>query len=956
MRAVLGGLNAEFERLWGVSLRTRTGVNTGEVIATDPRRGQSFVAGDAVNTAARLEQAAEPGEILVGEATYRLIRDAVVVAAADPFTLKGKAEPVSAVRLLEVGSGPTAWSRRLDSPIVGRAAELALLEAIFARSAGERTANVITVVAPAGAGKSRLSAEFASRLAGAATVIRGRCLPYGEGITFWPIVEVLRDAGGIGDRDPAAEARAKIAELLPGEGEATVIRERLSPLLGLAPAKPGIQETFWAVRKLFEHLARDRPLVVVFDDIQWGEATFIDLLEYIADWIRVAPVVVVCLARPELLEVRPGWMAAKPNATLIRLEPLTEAETDGLIQNLVGPDELVRHARARIAEVAEGNPLFVEEVLRMLVDDGLLRRLEGGWAVAGDLAGVTIPPTIHALLAARLDRLAPADRTVIQRASVIGRVFWWEEILELSPEALRPTLTHHLQSLSRKELVRPDHSQTVREDTFRFAHILIRDAAYQGIPKSERADLHERFADWMEERAQEHVGEYEEIRGYHFEQAHRALLSLGPANERTDRLGRRASATLAAAGRRAFARGDMPAAVNLLNRAASLLGASDPERLELSLQLAFALLETGDFGRLDTVLGETTAAAAAAGAAGVHTHAAILRLWMRLSTEPEGWADEARVEAENAIAAFRSAGDERGLAKGWSLLGLVHNMNGRFGPAEEAWTQAAAHAHNAGDQRDELESLSWVPLMVLAGPTHVELGVPRCVEILGSAAGDKKAMASALTAQAVFVAGLGRFDEARELIGRARALLQDVGLTVWLAGPHAQFAGWIELLAGDPAAAEDELRWGYRKLEQIGELGWLSTVVALLAEAVYLQGRRDEATALARLSEESAGTEDVYSQVLWRGVRAKVLAAGGERVEAERLAGEAAALAGTTDFLLLRWHALMNQAEVQLMADDGPAAEAALIEAIGLAAQKGNVVAEARARDLLARARSSAQA
>jgi class 3 adenylate cyclase len=948
MRQALGALNAELERAWGVTLRMRTGVNTGEVIAGDPSRGQAFVAGDAVNTAARLEQAAQPGEILIGEATYRLIRADVVGEPIEPLVVKGKDVPVAAVRLIAIDNDMPGRTRRLDSPLVDRQAEFETLREIFDAAVAERSPRIVTVVGTAGVGKSRLSVEFVSRMEFPATVIGGRCLPYGDGITFWPVVEAVRAAADISELDTADVADRKISDLLPDESDAPLIRERLAPLLGLAATGPAIQETFWAVRKLFQRMAQSRPLIVVFDEIQWGEPTFLDLLEYVADWLRDVPVVLISLARPELLETRPGWMAGRPHATLIRLQPLTASETKDLILNLVGQHQGMSDVRARIAQVAEGNPLFVGEVLRMLVDDGLLRRAADEWEVAGDIDAIAIPPTIHALLAARLDLLPAAERAIIQAASVVGRAFWWQEVLELSPPELRESLTQHLQALTRKELIEPAHSQAAEEDTFRFTHMLIRDAAYQGIPKAERARLHERFGDWMEQRATQHVGEYEEIRGYHFEQARQALLSLGPPNEHTEALGRKASVTLAAAGQRAFARGDMPAAVSLLSRAAALLELGSHLRAELSLHLAFALLETGAFARLDDILAETGGVAEARGDTALQTHVTILRLWERLSTAPEGWAEEAQIEAEAAIDAFDAVGDERGLARGWSLLGLVHNMKAHFGPAEEAWTNAATHARRAGDRREELECLSWVPLMVLAGPTHVDQGLPRCLAVLEPADGDKKAMASVLIAQAVFAAGVGRMEEARRLIASAGDLLREMGLTVWLAAPHAQFAGWIELLAGEAAAAESGLRWAYRELEQIGEVGWLSTVVGLLAEAVYAQGRYDEAAELSRISAAAAGTEDVYSQVLWRTVSAKELAHRGDEAAAVPLADEAAALASTTDFLHLRWHALMGLAVVRQTFGDVRGSQASLIEAIELARRKGNIIAEARAADALA--------
>jgi class 3 adenylate cyclase/tetratricopeptide (TPR) repeat protein len=947
MRETLHELNDEFERVWGVQIRVHIGVNTGEVIAGDPTQGESFVVGDAVNMAARLEQTAEPGQILIGESTYRLVRDAVAAHPVPPLALKGKTEPVSAWSLLEVTPGVPGWGRRLDSPLVGRHRELRLLEEAFQRTAASRSCELVTVLGAAGVGKSRLTNEFLTKLGSGPRVVSGHCLPYGEGITFWPIIEVLRDAAGVSDTDSPEEARLKILDLLQPAADAQLIGERLAGLLGLSRVQAGIHETFWAVRKFFEELAARRPLVVVLDDIHSGEPTFLDLLEYLVDWIHDVPVMLLCMARGDLLDVRGPWMTGKPNASLIKLQPLTGAETESLIRNLLGGTQPLGKALAQLAELTEGNPLFAEEMLRMLMDSGRLLQDEGNWTVTGDVSMLEIPVTIHALLTARLDQLDQEDRVIIERASVVGRQFSWEAIAELSPDDQREGVGNRLQSLTRKELIGPDRSDLNEEDTFRFTHILIRDAAYQGIPKSVRADLHERFADWIAETFRDRAGEYEELVGHHLEQAYQTLSQLGPVNERIKALGRRAAVPLASAGRRAFARGDMPAAANILSRVTSLLPEKDSERLELLPQLAFAFLETGAFERLQAVVAETSELATASGNLDLQAHALILRLWIQPLTNPEGWVDEAHREAMHAIAAFQEVGDDRGLAKGWSLLGLVHLMKAQFGSAEEAWEKSAAHAHRAGDHRDELENMSWVPISIWAGPTGVEQGLLRCQEVLERVEGDKKAMSSALMAQAPFVAGLGRFDEARDLINRARSLLQEVALTVWMAGPLAQCAGWVELLAGKPAAAEQQLRLGYETLSRIGEMAWLSTVVALLAEAIYAQGRYDEAEDLAKVSEEASGTEDLYSQVVWRGVRAKVLAQRGGADDAERLARESVEIADATDFLHLRWYALMSYGEVLILAGRVQEARAVLETAVRLAELKGNVVGARKAQNLL---------
>jgi class 3 adenylate cyclase/tetratricopeptide (TPR) repeat protein len=951
MRQALMALNYEFERSWHVALAVRVGVNTGEVIAGDPDAGDSYVVGKAVNLASRLEQTAKPGEILIGKATERLVRDGVVLEEAGSFELKGIAEPVPAWRVLDVVPGAVAgWARSDNLPLVGRSSELELLDGALGRAVERNACELVTVLGVAGVGKSRLVREFVASLDGPATVISGRCLPYGDGITFWPIVGVLREAAGIMDSDTPAEARARLARLLPADGDGPLVEARLGPLLDESTG-PGIQETFWGVRKLFEQLASSGPLVVIFDDIQWGEPTFFDLVEYVSGWIVSTPVLIISIARPELLDTRPSWSVGKDAAHLLRLEPLSAPESAGLITNLLGGVELDDDVRIRIAEVAEGNPLFIEHTLRMLIDDGVLRR-NGRWTVAGDLERIAIPPTVHAVLAARLDRLDPDERSVIECASIVGRLFWWSAVSSLSPDGgldVGPSL----HALARKGLIRPDRSRLGQEDAFSFTHILVRDAAYQGIAKSARAELHIRMADWAEARTRELAGEYEEIVGYHLEQAHRYELELGSPRGQTDELGLRAAAPLAEAGDRAVARGDMPAAASLLSRAAALFPQTDRQRLELLPRLAFALLETGEFARLQETTAETTEAAQASGDSGLQAHAAILNLWIRLFTNPQGWADEAEKEASRAAAAFEDVSDARGLTKAWSLLGLVHILRCRFGPAEHAWRQAAEHAQRAGDRRDELESLAWVPLMVWAGPTDAEAGIARCNEIRDRVGDDRKAVASALMAKAVFEAGLGRIGEARAGIADAKALLSEAALTVWLRGPLAQCAGWAELLAGDAEAAERELRAGYDVLSEIGEVAWLSTVAALLGEAVYAQGRIDEAEELTNVSESVSAPDDAYSHVTWRAVRAKVHARQNRSEEAERLAREAVALADRGDFLHLRWYALLSLAEVLSLLGRAEEAREVANAAAAVAEKKGSVVGARTGRKLCERLAST---
>jgi class 3 adenylate cyclase/tetratricopeptide (TPR) repeat protein len=946
MRDALATLNEELEERWGVTIATRTGINTGEVVAGDATRGESFVIGDAVNVAARLEQGAAAGEILIGESTYRLVRDVVTAATLRSFQVKGKDDPVESWSVLEITPEPVV-ARRLESPLIGREAELAVVEAAFER-ARSGSCQLLTVMGPAGVGKSRLLRELVPRFGRETRVVVGRCLPYGEGITFWPFAEVLRAITGITGAEPAGEAREKIAALVDGP-EAELVCRRLAALLGLAEAVPVVQETFWAIRKLFEALATRAPLVVVFDDVHWAEPTFLDLLEYLADSLGDAPVLVLCLARPELLETRGNWMTTKPNASLVNVSSLTHDQMDGLILNLVGGATLAEAARARIGEAAEGNPLFVEETLRMLVDEGILRPAAGVWTTAGDLTRLTIPPTINALLSARLDRLDDRERAVVERASVVGRVFWWGAIAAMSPPDERGSVGSQLQSLARKELIRPDRSDLVDEDAFRFTHGLIRDAAYAGIPKGVRAGLHERFADWVQSKHGERSSEYDEIIGYHLEQAHKSLLDLGPSTPHVQALGRRAAASLTAAGRRAFARGDMPAAAALLARAADLLPSTDATRIEILPELAHALLETGDLARAQAVVGDAQSAASASGDRRLQAHALIVDRWVHAYTEPEGWAARAEHEARRAMAIFDELGDERGLAKSWSLLGLVHLFTCSFGAAEEAWERAAAHADAAGDRREHLEALAWVPLVVWAGSRPVDEAIDRCRDVSRRARGDRKALSAALFSAANLEAMRGNFDDARRLVADARAMLEEIALTVWLAGPLAEMSALVELWAGDSEAAERELAWGVRTLQQIGELAWLPTLAALLAEVLHRQGRDDEAEQALGLAAQTAGSEDGYSQGLIGIVRAKILARAGD-TEAAGLAQQALATVEPTDFPFLHAFVLTGHAEVLRRIGRDAEADKAVVKAVEYAQAKGFLVGVDHARAVMASA------
>jgi class 3 adenylate cyclase/tetratricopeptide (TPR) repeat protein len=878
LRDSLTSLNDELERDYGVSLLLRTGVNTGEVVTGTEER---LVTGDAVNVAARLEQAAEPGEILIGEQTRRLARGAIEVERVEALSLKGKAEPLASYRLVRVVEGASAFERRFDAPLVGRLEELAKLRAAFDAAVSQRRCRLVTVLGPPGIGKSRLARELDSALAGGASVLSGRCLPYGEGITYWPLVEIFQEAHA---EDELAAA--------------------------LSTGAP--EEIFWSVRKAFEQRSRQRPLALVVEDIHWAEPTLLDLIQHLADWTRDAPLLILCLARPELLDERPSW-----GGEAIALEPLSEAESDQLIDELIGGSELEDAAHIRIRDVAEGNPLFVEQLLAMLAEGGDPEH---------------VPPTMHALLAARLDALPDEERDLLERAAVVGLEFEWEALAELAPDARRPPGAQ-LAALVRKELIRPHEAI---EDAFRFRHMLIRDAAYERISKELRSDLHERVAAWLDGRGEE----FEEIIGYHFEQAYRSVIELGPPGDRALRLAEWAAERLSVSGRRAYARADMPAAVHLFERASALLPSNDRRRLGLLPSLGRALMESGELERSDSVLSEAVEGGRAAGEQLVAADAAVALSYLRAHTVPEISDEEIAHELEGVIRVFEEFGDEAGLARALSLTGMLRFWRGETAAAIADLEQAANYARQVGDRVQEAESLQYLLMATLWGPTTVDEALERVEKIRTGAEANRRLEVTLLRTRAQLEAMQGRFDAARELLAQARATAEELGLEVILAAGVAHQAGYVELLAGDAAAAERALRPACEALERMGDWGHFATLAPKFADALFIQGGDDEeALRLTELAEGSATSGVADEDIGWRRVRAKLLARRGDVNEAERLAREATARAALTDLLDDRAQAVADLAEVLRLGGRPEESATLLEEAIHLYEQKGNVIA-----------------
>jgi class 3 adenylate cyclase/tetratricopeptide (TPR) repeat protein len=939
MQEELVRLNARFEEYYGVRIENRTGVNTGEVVAGDVSVGQRLVTGDTVNTAARLEQNAPTMEILLGESTHRLVKDAVEAEPVEPLELKGKAERIPAYRLVSVHRHEEGVARRLDAPMIGREDEMRVLMEALERVRSSRRCEVLTVVAPAGTGKSRLLREFIDR--SGVRAVRGRCLSYGEGLTFWPLSEIARDAAGITD-DEGGMALTKLVDLV-GE-DARDVADRIAGAIGLTSATYSLEETFWAVRRFLEILAGDGPLIVLIDDIHWAEPTFLELLEMLATQERSAPVVLACSARPELYESHPGWVEKVAGHTRITLDPLSDEESGEVAANLLGVTELDDEIKKRIVHASEGNPLFVEQMLSMLLDDGVLARGEDGrWVLIRDVGAITVPPTIQALLSARLDRLGAMDRVVAERGAVIGQIFFRGAVEELSPDEVRRHVGESLENLTHRELIQPHESTFAGQETHRFMHILIREAAYHGLLKRTRGDLHVRFIDWVERIAPERVLEFAELNGYHLEQAFLIFQQLTPNDERVWQIGVRGATHLAMAGRRALARGDIPAAANLLRRASALLPPGHPERPRLRLDAAEAFTERGEFDEARGMLEAAIEEAHELGDRVLEATAQIQQLELLYTVDPEAVEKTIVQGVEEHLPELELLEAHDGLARAWRLIMFVREMGLRWGESEKAALRTLEHARLAGNRLMIARAIPSLGYCALNGPTPVPEALARCRELLDDVRDDRKPEALLNAAIAHLEAMRGNIDEARALYRKSRAMLEELGWT-FLAAQTSFDSAPAELLAGDLEVAEAELRKDYDTLNAMGETNYISTTAALLAEVLYRKGELTEAETFTEVSEELAASDDVTSQFRWRGVRAKVYAIGGLVEDAERLAREAVETIGGSDDINSQGEALADLAEVLGRAGRRGEAAAAAREALELFEAKGNTVAAARMR------------
>ena len=903
-------LTAEAEvllRYYGANLVYRSGLATGEALVGGP--GPLGFAGDVGVRAVMLAEAAGPGQILISHQTQQLAAGAIETEGAGPDRFL--------LRSAQVGLRPLAV--RLDAPLVGRREEIRRLEAAYARATREQVTMTVTVIGEAGLGKTRLVQEFAAGLGREAHVFTGRCLPYGEGITFWPLREVVRQAGS-GDDSPE-----RIKELLVGEEDAGAVAEQLHRAFGSgSQGRTAATEIFWAARRFLEALARHQPVLILFEDLHWAEPTFLDLVESLALRAGQSPIVVACIARPELLDQRPAWAAETDRSVSIQLAPLGDHAAAALLDSLSAGQRIAPSTRARLIDTAGGNPLYLEQLAVSLSEQ------------TGSDLRPALPPTIQALLSSRLQRLGPGASSVLVRAAIVGKDFGEREIRELLPVEARAPLGRNLQTLVAKGLVQPGPGRSPFEE-YAFRHILIQEAAYNSIPKSLRAELHYRYAAWVEALVSDPFPARSEILGYHLEQSVRYRTELWPADPESAALSLRAAAHLQTAGFAAHDRGDDVAAVNLLDRAAALRPGDDPALGRLHTILGTALTEAGQLEKARATLDHAQRITAAHGDERQHAHARVETLLLHLEMNP----DQAELEIARALPELRSefdaTQDDLGICRTLQLEAALHWNHGRSGAAEYAWLRAADYARKVNDRRKLADIVGWLASAALWGPTPAPDGIKRCQDHLDEIGNHPIGKAGILLKMAGLYAMQDDFVAAQETLNTEKSLMEILGPTMKAA--ITQPAALIAMLGGDPASAEMYLRLEFDSLYQMGERRLLATTAATLARAIAAQGpsRYDEALRLIAMSQETAAHEDLSAQAIGRGLHARILADHGRYREAEELARSAVAISAQTDLLSEHADTLLELSHVLAAAGQVSGAHSAATQALELYQRKGNL-------------------
>jgi class 3 adenylate cyclase len=929
-------------------IEVRVGVATGEALITvgaRPEHGEGMAAGDVVNTAARLQAAAPVNGVLVGERAYRATRAVIEYRDAGPVAAKGKAEPVP------VWEAVAARARLgVDVPhqarggLVGRDRELGVLRDALARVRAERAPQLVTLVGVPGIGKSRLLYELRKMAEAEAELIawrQGRSLPYGEGGSFWALAEIVKAQAGILDSDTPEVAGAKLAamtaDVMPGVADAEWVARHLGALArvgGRGPAGGERSEVFAAWRQFVEALAEARPLVLVFEDLHWADEGLLDFVDHLADWAGGVPLLMIGTARPELLARRPGWGGGKQNALTLSLAALSDEETARLIGALTGRPVIEAGQQAVLLARAGGNPLLAEQYVQMLAEQK-----------AG--AELPVPESVQAIIGARLDLLAPAEKRLLHDAAVIGKVFWPGAVAALSGtpgrgELGEVALEEWLHTLERKQFVRRERASSLAGETqYAFTHVLVRDVAYGQIPRAARAGKHARAAGWIESLgpAEDHA----EMLAHHYVSA---LELARAANRDTADLAAQARPALERAGDHALALNAYTSATRFY-RAALALWPQDAwkQRADLLRRLGGVLFEAGDLKNAEAVLSQAAETAAAAGAPALPART---RVWLADIHGLQG-AGQAQTleECEAAIGVLESEGDVDGLAEAWLLVGQLRFWLGQQPADQQALERAAAYARQAGNHRLQMQATYWLVVILTMLPIPAEAAISQAEQMLQAASGDPWAETQILGPLSQLYAYVGRFADAREALARSRSTFADSGAKLAWAG-SAVWAGYLEMTAIDFAAAERYLREGYEVFRAIGERGYLATTAGVLAEALYAQQRFDEAQQMTEEAQAAASPGDIDAQARWRATRAKLLARRGQFAAAHQLADQAEALVSPTSWAVLKAEMLLAKAEMSRLAGAPDQAAASLRAALRIYQDRGAALLADRTRAALA--------
>jgi tetratricopeptide (TPR) repeat protein len=861
-RAVRAGFGI-LEHVRGLGLEARVGIESGEVVVDET--DSTFATGQAVNVAARLQQSAAPAEILIGDAARRLTQGRIEAEDVGPLDLRGFRNPIAAYRAIAALDGQIVGT--VSAPFVGREEELELLENIMARTLRDRRPHVFTVYGEPGVGKSRLIREFLAGVEGA-TILSGRALPYGEGITYWPLAEMVKAAAGITDDDPMETAKQKLIECCGDEA--------IAELLGLASGvmeavegERGQPEIAWAAREFVDELADVQPLIMVFEDIHWAEEPLLELIDHVAQWVRDRPLLILCLARPELLDVRPGWGGGRVRSTAIELEPLAREESEALVEALLKEHQVSDAIRHRLLDKSEGNPLFVEETVRMLVEQGA--------------HADRIPDSLQAMIGARIDRLPAGEKIVLQRGSVIGRTFWAGAIDHLSPEYDSDELEDMLDDLLLRDfLSREERSTITGESAYRFKHVLIREVAYGGLSKSGRAEYHTRFAEWLRERADK---ELLEIRAYHLDQACRLFAELdGHAPEE---LARTAARALEAAGKRALSRESTVSARKLLLRSAEL----EPT-LRRRYLAARATLHLGELPVARTEMTAVAEQAAAEGDRGIQSRALSALAEAVLSLDGE--FKRAEELADEALAVV-DADDEDGRFRALDRRARVARWVGRLSEAEDFERQAYEVARASSRKDHEAKAALALAGIYIARMEEDKAGplIDRALE-LAEASGSIVARAGAAQLSGELHSVRGEYEEAAGWYTKALDLYREAASATEIAHTSRSLAR-IAWRTGNPDKAEKLFRESIRVLAPMKERGTLCESQRLLAQLLLAEGRVEEAEKYALAARETVSAEDVTSRATTRVALAQVRAAQARDEEAEMLFSEAVDVLGGSE-------------------------------------------------------------